>query len=152
MVSSNAKTVKEYLVALPADRREAISAVRDVILKNLPEGFEEGMQYGMIAYYVPLEDYPVTYNGQPLGYAALASQKHYMSLYLMSVYGDSRRADVFHKEFKASGKKLNMGKSCVRFKSLNDLPLDLIGDTIASMPVGQFIGEYEESRKQYKGG
>lgn len=152
MVSSNAKTVDEYLASLPEDRMEAISKVRQVILENLPEGYEEGMQYGMIGYYVPLEDYPETYNGQPLGVIALASQKNYMSLYLMAVYGDSRREKAFVKRYKASGKKLDMGKSCVRFKTLDDLPLDLVADTVAAMPVEMFIGEYEESRKQYKRG
>jgi hypothetical protein len=138
MVSSNAKTVEEYLESLPEDRRAAIAKVR--------------MQYGMIGYYVPLEEYPDTYNGQPLGIIALASQKNYMSLYLMSVYGDSRREKAFVEKYKASGKKLDMGKSCVRFKTLDDLPLDLVAETVASVPVAMFIGEYEESRAQFKGG
>jgi uncharacterized protein YdhG (YjbR/CyaY superfamily) len=152
MVSSNAKTVEEYLESLPEDRRAAIAKVRQVILDNLPEGYEEGMQYGMIGYYVPLEEYPDTYNGQPLGIIALASQKNYMSLYLMSVYGDSRREKAFVDKYKASGKKLDMGKSCVRFKTLDDLPLDLVAETVASVPVAMFIGEYEESRAQFKKG
>jgi len=152
MVSSNAQTVEEYLASLPEDRRAAVSKVRAVILANLPDGYEEGMQYGMIGYYVPLEDYPDTYNGQPLGYIALASQKNYMSLYLMSVYSDTRRAQAFTQQYKATGKKLDMGKSCVRFKSLDDLPLDLIADTVASVPVDKFLGEYEESRMQFKQG
>jgi len=88
MVSSEAGTPDEYIATLPEDRRAAIEAVRSVIRENLPDGYDEGMQFGMIAWYVPLETFPDTYNGQPLGLAALASQKNYMSLYLNSVYGD----------------------------------------------------------------
>ena len=104
------------------------------------------MQYGMIWYVIPLERYPVTYSGQALGIAALASQKNYMSLYLMNVYGETETERWFVEEYNASGKKLDMGKSCVRFKKLEDLPLDLIGKAIARTSVDEFVGMYEASR------
>jgi hypothetical protein len=150
MAHSAAQTVTEYLGELPPDRRDAISAVRKVILSNLPKGYEEGMQYGMIGYFIPLSTYPETYNGQALGIAALVSQKNYMSLYLMAVYGNPAIEEWFTRRFKESGKKLDMGKSCVRFKKLDDLPLDLIGETIAKVPVDEYIRYYEASRAQTK--
>ena len=136
---SDAKTVDEYLRSLPDDRRYAIEQVRQVILTNLPNGYAEAMNWGMISYEVPLEVQPDTYNGQPLMYAALASQKHHMALYLTSVYSDETEAAAFKAAYRAAGKKLDMGKSCVRFKRPEDLPLDLIGETIGSMSVESFI-------------
>src|SRR5687768_1667385 len=132
MVPRRAETVEEYLATLPPDRKTAIETIRKVIRKNLPRGFQEGMQSGMISYYIPLSRYPTTYNGQALGAAALASQKGYMSLYLMSVYGDPQQKAWFERAYRAAGKKLDMGKSCVRFRKLEDLPLDVIGDVIRS--------------------
>ena len=146
MVWSSAQTVEEYLAELAPDRREAINTVRKVILDNLPTGYEEMMQFGMISYVIPLDRYPVTYNKQALQYAALASQKHYMSVYLMSVYSDSDSEQWFAEQYRASGKKLDMGKSCVRFKKLDDLPLDLIGRAIARTPVEAYIEVYEAAR------
>jgi hypothetical protein len=140
---SDAETVDEYLQSLPEDRRQALTTVRDVILRNLPEGYEEGM----IGYYVPLSRYPDTYNGQPLAYAGVASQKNYMSIYLMGVYSSEATEQWFREEYKKSGKKLNMGKSCVRFKKLEDLPIDLIGEAVARESVDDFIQQYGESRK-----
>ena len=148
MAQSEAKTVKEYLAELPEDRRAAISTVRKVILDNLPKGYEETMQYGMIGYVIPLEEYPETYNGQALAYAALASQKNYISLYLMNIYADSKAEQWFVGQYQASGKKLNMGKSCVRFKKLEDIPIDLIGQAIARTPTTEFIEQYEASRRK----
>ena len=101
------------------------------------------MQYGMISYVIPLETYPKTYNKLPLQYAALASQKNYMSLYLMNVYGDEDTQHWFVEEYEKSGKKLDMGKSCVRFKTLDDLPMELIGEAIARTPVSVFLERYE---------
>jgi hypothetical protein len=150
MVTSRAETVEQYLTALPAERRAALEAVLKVIRKNLPRGFEEGMQYGMIGYYVPLSRYPKTYNGQALGAAALASQKGSMSLYLMTVYGDPGERARFERAYRASGKKLDMGKSCIRFKKVDDLPLDVIGDVVARLDVDRFIATYEASRKQVR--
>jgi uncharacterized protein YdhG (YjbR/CyaY superfamily) len=143
MVSSKATTVAKYLAELPPDRRAAIAKVRETILANLPEGYEEGMQFGMIGYCVPLSRFPNTYNGQPIGIAALASQKQYMALYLMSVYGDPKTEAWFRDAFAKAGKKLDMGKSCVRFKKLEDLPLDVIGQTIARVSVDQLIAQVE---------
>ena len=148
MVMSKATTVAEYLAELPADRRKTISTVRAVVRKSLPKGYEEGVGYGMICYTVPLATHPVTYNGQPLCYAALASQKQYCAIYLMNVYGDATSAKAFREGFKKAGKKLDMGKSCVRFKTADDLPLDVIGETIAAMPVKAFIEMHERSRKK----
>jgi hypothetical protein len=144
-MKSDAATVDEYLAGLPDDRRQAISAVREVILENLPDGYEEGMQFGMIGYYIPLDRYPETYNSQPLGIAALASQKNYMALYLMGVYIDED-ASWFKDRWAATGKKLDMGKSCVRFKKIDDLPLEVVGEAIARVPVDDFIETYERSR------
>ena len=146
MVRSSAATVEEYLDELAPDRREHIETVRRVVLENLPEGYDESMNWGMITWEIPLERYPKTYNKQPLMYAALASQKNYMSLYLMCVYTHDGTQTEFERRFKESGKKLNMGKSCVRFKKIDDLPLDLIADTIASTPVDEYIRSYEAAR------
>ena len=148
MVMSKATTVADYLAELPADRRKTISAVRAVIRKNLPQGYKESVGYGMICYTVPLSTCPDTYNGQPLCYAALAAQKHYCAIYLMNVYGDTPTAKAFREGFKKAGKRLDMGKSCVRFKTADDLPLDVIGKTIAATPVKVFIAKYERARKK----
>jgi len=135
-------TADEYLAALPEDRRQAIEAVRDVILEHLPEGYVEQIQYGMLAYSVPLERYPDTYNGQPLSLAALANQKRYMSLYLMGV--DAERDAWFREHWAATGKKLDMGKSCVRFRRLEDVPLEVVGEAIARTPVDDLIAAHEQ--------
>jgi hypothetical protein len=126
MATSTATTPDEYIASLPDDRRETVAKVVDVIRDNLPDGYEEGMAYGMIGWWVPLERFPDTYNRQPLGLAGLASQKNYISLYLNSVYGDAATERWFKQQYAASGKTLNMGKSCVRFKRLEDIPLDVI--------------------------
>ena len=143
---SDATTVEEYLTELPDDRRVAIETVRDVIIENLPVGYVEEMNWGMISYSVPLERYPDTYNGQPLLYAALASQKIHMAVYLTGVYADEDRRDGFLSQYRETGKRLDMGKSCVRFRQIDDLPVELIGDTIAAMDVDAFIEVYEASR------
>ena len=139
MVSSAARTAREYLDSLPEDRRDEIAAVRSVILDNLPAGFEEGMQFGMLSYQVPLAVYPDTYNGQAASIVCLASQKGYMSLYLMGVYTSPERRRRFEQAFRKAGKKLDMGKSCVRFKRVEDLPLNVIGDTIASISMDDYL-------------
>jgi len=146
MVSSKAETVDDYFAELPDDRRDAIAEVRDVILENLPDGFVEAMNWGMISYEVPLERYPETYNGKPLMYAALASQKNHMAVYLTSVYVDGETENSFRTAYEATGKKLDMGKSCVRFKSIDQLPLELIGRVIAGTTVDELIDIYERSR------
>ncbi|MEN8041514.1 MAG: DUF1801 domain-containing protein [Actinomycetota bacterium] len=147
-MKSGATTVEQYLAELPDDRRDAIETVRGVVLANLPEGIVEEMNWGMISYGVPLETYPDTYNGQPLMFAALASQKNYMSLYLMSVYSSPDGAASFHEAYEATGKRLDMGKSCVRFRKLDDLPLDLIAETISSITLEDFIETYKNARRR----
>ncbi len=152
MVMSAAKTVDAYLKSLPADRRKEISAVRDIVLRNLPKGYVEGMEYGMIYYSIPLSRYPGTYNGHPLCYAGLAAQKNFNTIYLLGVYGDGARAKQFHDAFAKAGKKLDMGKSCVHFKAADDLALNAIGDAIASVSPDEHIAMYEKSRLQTKAG
>lgn len=145
-MQSNARTVDEYLAELPDERREPMRAVLALVRKNLPEGFVESMQYGMIAWGIPLARYPETYNGQPLGIAALASQKQYMALYLMGVYGDPALEKWFREAWGRTGKKLDMGKSCLRFKKVDDLALDVLAETIARVTPEQLIARYEEVR------
>jgi len=145
-MQSEATSVDQYLAELPDDRRDAIETIRDAIVVNLPAGYVETMAWGMITYEVPLETYPKTYNGSPLMYAALASQKNHMAVYLSGVYSDDGSRDLFLDAYRATGKKLDMGKSCVRFKKLDDLPVELIGETIASMSVDDFIEVYEVAR------
>lgn len=150
MARSMAGSVEDYLGELPRERREALQEVRKVVLDNLPAGYVETMNWGMITYEIPLERYPDTYNKRPLMYAALASQKNHMSLHLMCVYSHKESRIRFEEKFKASGKKLNMGKSCVRFKRLEDLPLDVVGDAIAGTSVDAYIRIYQESRTKQK--
>lgn len=142
---SEATTVERYLAELPTERREAIEAVRSVILDHLPDGYVESMNWGMIAYEVPLETYPDTYNKQPLAFAALASQKNYMAVYLTGIYISDEARDEFEKAYRATGKLFDVGKSCVRFRKLEDLPLELIGETIEAIPVDRLIQRFEES-------
>ena len=148
MAKSSAATVDEYLAELPEDRRAAISAVREVVLRNLPAGYVETMNWGMISYEIPLERYPKTYNKQPLTYAALGSQKNYCAVYLMGVYGDGEQGGWFKEAFEEAGKKLDMGKSCVRFRTADDLALDAIGKAIAATTPEQYIAIYEKARER----
>ena len=147
MVSSKATTVKAYLEELPEEKREVVSQVRDVILENLPEGYEETMNWGMISYEIPLARYPNTYNKKPLSYVSLAAQKHHFAVYLMGIYTDEKQEAWLREEYKKAGKKLDMGKSCVRFRRLDDLPLDVIGKIVAATTPDQYIEFYEKSRK-----
>lgn len=146
MLPSAARTVTSYLASLPEGRRKPIAELRRLLLQRLPAGFEERMEYGMISYVVPLSRYPDTYNGKPLAIASLASQKQYMSLYLMSVYGDPEIERWFAEGFRRAGKRLDMGKSCVRFRALDELPLQVIGDAIARVSVDEYIAGYERAR------
>jgi len=143
-MQSPAKTVEEYLDSLPIERSEAIAAVRQVILDNLPEGYEEVMNWGMITYQVPLATYPETYNKQPLMYAALASQKNHMAVYLTGIYISDESRRRFETAYKATGKRFDAGKSCVRFRKNDDLPLPLIGKAIAAVSVADLIKRVEE--------
>ncbi|MEN8113521.1 MAG: DUF1801 domain-containing protein, partial [Actinomycetota bacterium] len=141
-----AATVDQYLTELSDDRRSEVETVRNLVLANLPEGYDEVMRWGMITYEVPLETYPDTYNGKPLMFAALASQKQYISLYLMNVAFVRGGEEAFTSKYLATGKKLNMGRSCVRFKRADDLATDVIGESIRTMPLDDFIEQYEASR------
>jgi hypothetical protein len=151
MASSDAGTVDEYLAQLPDERRATVAAVRDLVNEHLPPGYEETVQYGMISWVVPLERSGPTYNGQPLAYVSLANQKQKVSLYLMGVYGasGSGHEERFRAAYEAAaGRKPDMGKSCVRFKALADLPLDVIADEVARVPVDDFVERYEASRNR----
>jgi hypothetical protein len=144
MVKSNASTVAEYLAELPAERRAEVEAVRDVILARLPGGYVEVMDWGLITYSVPLEVSGPTYNKKPLMYAALAAQKNYCAVYLTTVLGDGEES--FRSRYAATGKKLDMGKSCVRFKRASDLALDVIGDEVARLQVPEFVEWHRTAR------
>jgi hypothetical protein len=145
-MQSDAESVEEYIAGLPEERRAAISTVRDRINAHLPEGYVEQMDWGMISWIVPLETKPDTYNGKPLPYVALASQKQHMAVYLMGLYTDGPELARFQEEYADRGLDLDMGKSCVRFKRLEDLPLDVIGEAVAAIPVDEFIARYDASR------
>jgi hypothetical protein len=150
-MQSRAATVKEYLASLPADRRNAIEAVRKVILANLDKDYEEGMSYGMIGYYVPHSVYPPGYHTDPkqgLPFAALASQKNYMSVYVMGLYSGSDHARWFQEAWAKTGKKLDAGKACIRFKKVDDLALDVLGEAIRRMPAKTYINAYEQARRR----
>jgi len=146
-MTSTAATVEEYLRSLPADRRAAISTVRATILAHLPAGYEERMGYGMIAYVVPHTLYPAGYHcdpQMPLMLANLGSQKNHMAMYLMTVYGDPATEKWFRQAWTATGKKLDMGKACVRFRKIEDVPLAVIGQLIARVPVKEYIARMEK--------
>jgi uncharacterized protein YdhG (YjbR/CyaY superfamily) len=154
-MQSKATTVDQYLAELPSDRREAISALRAVILKNLPKGYEEGMQWGMPSYFVPHSAYPAGYHcqpDQPLPYVGLASQKNHMAFYGFCIYSDEGLRNRFVEDWKKSGKKLDMGKSCIRFKKLEDVPLKVIGDAVKRVPMKKYIASYEATLAQTSAG
>jgi hypothetical protein len=132
-------SVEAYLEQLPADRRRELERVRAVVRKNLPRGYEETLARGIITYSVPLRVYPDTYNGQALWYVAMASQKNYLTLYLMNTYAHAPLAQRLRDGFKAAGKKLDMGKACIRFRSADDLALDTIGEIVASTPLEKYV-------------
>ncbi len=147
-MQSKAKTVTEYLAGVPEDRRAALKTVRAVVKKHLPKGYVEGIGYGMIVWSVPLEVYPDTYNGEPLMYAALASQKNYMALYLTGGGTDGPVHKKLVAGFKAAGKKLDVGKSCIRFEQLDDLPLDVIGHAVGAVPLEAHVERAKQARKK----
>ncbi len=148
MVSTSTTTATDYLASLPQDRREVISAVRELILRNLPEGYQETINWGMLSYEVPLETYPDTYNKKPLSYVGLAAQKNYNSLYLMSVYQDPADYQELIKAFDGMGVKPNMGKSCIRFKKLDQIPLEIIARLIAKTSVQDFVATAKSIQKR----
>lgn len=146
MVTSAAATVDAYLAALSPERREVAAALRALIRRHLPAGYAEAMTWGMPTYEVPLDRYPDTYNGKPLAYVGFAVQKNNYALYLMCVYSDGAQERTLREAAAAMGTTLDMGKSCVRFRALDRLPLDAIGTLIASHPVDDYIALYEASR------
>jgi uncharacterized protein YdhG (YjbR/CyaY superfamily) len=148
MAKSKATTVDQYLAELPAERKAVVAKVRDVVRRNLPKGYTETMNWGMISYEVPLERYPNTYNKQPLSYVGLAAQKNHYALYLMGAYEGSEQHKKLADAFKRAGKKLDMGKSCLRFTKLDDLPLDDIGRVVASTPPEKLIEQQEAARRK----
>jgi hypothetical protein len=139
--------VGEYLDRLQPERREVMRAVRDVVAAAMPEGYAEGVAFGMITWSIPLERYPNTYNGQPLGYVALAAQKRHYALYLMGLYADSDEAAQFRRRWEAGGRRLDMGKSCLRFRGLDDLDLDLVAEVVAGTSVPAYLERYERGRR-----
>jgi len=147
MVSSKALTVADYLAELPSERSAVVAHVRDLINRAMPDGYREGMGYGMIGWVVPLEDYPDTYNGQPLAYVGLVAQKNHFSLYLNCAYSSPDRTERIKAAFAAAGKKLDMGKSCIRFKRIDQLAEDVLAAEIASTPPAEFISISEEARR-----
>ena len=146
MAQSRAKSVAAYLRELPAGRRAVVSTVRDAIRLALPRGYQEAMNWGMIAWQVPLSRYPETYNGQPLLFAALAAQKNNYALYLMCLYRNKKLETALRAAYKRIGRKPDMGKSCIRFRKFEDLPLSDIRKIIASVPLKAFITYYEKVR------
>jgi hypothetical protein len=142
-----ASTVDEYIDSLPEDRRIAIRAVRELVNSRIPPGYEEGIVYGMISWFVPFTRLAETYNNQPLTYCSLASQKSHMALYMVGLYSDAKARSWFDGAYKKSGKKLDMGKSCLRFKNVDALALDVIGEAIAKIGVDEYVKIYEKSRE-----
>jgi hypothetical protein len=151
-MKSEKNSIENYLDNLPSDRREILQTVRDVILENLPEGYEESFNWGMISYQVPLIIFPDTYNKQPLMYAALAAQKNHYAVYLMGIYADQTKLGEFEQAYKATGKRYDVGKSCVRFRKLDDLPLDVVGEAIASIEVTEYVDMVKKAHSLRKPG
>lgn len=145
-------TPDEYIASLPADRRRELAAVRQVVKKNMPKGYEEMYLWGMISWSIPLSRFPDTYNKQPLCYIALAAQKNYSSLYMMGCYGDAGQLALLKKAFADAGKNLDMGKSCIHFQVAADLPLAAIGKLVAAVTPEKWIAIYEKSRLMTKDG
>ena len=146
MAKSGAATVAEYLKELPGERRAVVASVRDAVRRSLPDGYEECMRWGMISYEVPRERYPVTYNGQPLSYAAIAAQKHHYAIYLTGVDADSDQGRELRAAYARAGKKLDLGKSCLRFTRLEEVELPAVERVIASTPPDELIARHERSR------
>ncbi|MCY3414568.1 MAG: DUF1801 domain-containing protein [Candidatus Heimdallarchaeota archaeon] len=145
-MQTKAKTVDEYLNSLPEERKTTLEIVRQIILDNLPDGYEEVIQYDMISYIVPFERFPETYNKQPLAYISLGNQKNHMALYMNGIYSDPEHQSWFVQEYRESGKRLDMGKSCVRFRKLDHLPLEIIAKSVAHTSVDEFIALYENAK------
>lgn len=148
MFTNKATTVPEYLASLPADRQKLVSAVRALVRKHLPKGYKEEIGWGAITWVVPLSKFPDTYNEQPLCYVALAAQKNYVSLYLMMAYGDPKKSAWLKAQFKKAGLKMDMGKSCLHFKDLDDIPVDAVAKLITSHTADEWVAIYKKSREK----
>lgn len=148
MVKSTALTPASYLASLSPDRRKVIAAVRRVIKRHLPKGYVETMNWGMLSYEIPLKRYPDTYNKQPLMYLALAAQKNNYALYLAGAASDKALMTKLTAAYKAAGRKLDMGKGCLRFRDLEELPLDLVAEIVASTPVERRIMLHEAAMRK----
>lgn len=148
-MQSKVTTVKEYINELPEDRRESINKLRKAIKDNLPQGFEEGIGYGMIGYVVPHNLYPAGYHCDPklpLPFLSIASQKNFIALYHMGIYSDDKLLNWFLNEYpKHTAQKLDMGKSCIRFKKTDQIPYKLIGELASKMTVKQWVEKYEST-------
>jgi hypothetical protein len=151
-MKSPAATVEQYLASLPADRRDALSTLRRAILQHLPEGYVETMMMGGIAYVIPLARFADTYNGHPLMIAALASQKNYLTVHLMGIYGNKELRGWLIAEFKKAGKKFDAGQACIRFKTLSDIPLDAVARAAGRISPDQLIAAHNraQSRRPHK--
>src|SRR5260221_8011515 len=150
--ASNVKTPAQYIASLPAERAKTIAAVRALVNKHIPRGYDECLVWGTIGWTIPLSRYPDTYNQQPICYVALASQKNYCSLYLMGAFWSASQLEQLKAAFAAAGKKLDMGKCCVHFESPDELPLEGIGKLISAISSEKWIEMYEESRLKTKAG
>lgn len=149
MAHAKATTIEQYMAGLPEDRRQAVEAIRAVINKNIDKAFEHGMQYGMPAWYVPHAIYPAGYHcdpKQPLPFASVASQKGHIGIYIFCIYQDEALRDWFIDAWKASGKRLDMGMSCIRVKKLDDVPLDVLGKLFKKVKAKDFVAAYEKLR------
>jgi uncharacterized protein YdhG (YjbR/CyaY superfamily) len=153
-MQSNAATVKEYLASLPEDRIEAVTKLRNIIKKNLPKGFEECMSYGMIGYVIPHKIYPDGYHctpNLPLPFMNIASQKNFVAMYHMGLYGDGALKTWFEEEYKKEvPAKMDMGKGCTRFKKMDQIPFKLIGELAKKITVKEYIEMYETNWKKSK--
>ena len=151
-MQSTAKTPLEYVASLPEERKIVIEQLRTIVLKNLPKGFEETMGYGMLSYVVPHSIYPSGYHCDPktpLPFLSLASQKNFIAFYHMGIYADEKLLNWFVSEYpKHCKSKLDMGKSCIRFKKMNDIPYELLGELASKMSVQDWISLYEEKLKR----
>ena len=151
MTSKTSKTqrasVEDYLSSLEPERRNDLAKVQRLVRDALPDGYEEGLLYGMISWFVPVARCPRTYNGQPLAIASLAAQKDYSALYLMGVYGDSALREELETAYRASGRKLDMGKACLRFRSADELPVDALSAVLGKVDVDAFVAKHDDAHK-----
>ena len=145
---SKVQSVAEFLDRLPAERRRAVERMRALIRQHLPAGYEEVISKNMLVYQVPFARFTDTHNKQPLWYVALASEKSYLSLHLMSIYGDAEQAQRLKDGFRAAGKKLDMGKACIHFQSADELALDAVAAAVASMPMDRWIAVAQAARRR----